>query len=295
MAENSKIEWTSHTFNPWIGCAKVSQGCARCYAEAQMDKWLHRAQWGPNGTRTKTSASYWANLEKWDKKLNGSNRRERVFIASLADVFEKYDDSDIAHWRFDLWDIIEELQNLDILLLTKRPENILDCTPYTWHNQAVTDKTSHWARGPIVAQWPKHVWTGTSIENNVVAQERLGHLARVPGKHFLSLEPLLGPIDLGRPDGIDWIIVGGESGPNARPLEIEWIEDILRQCREADIPAFVKQLGGHWAKSAGAKHSKGGDPGEWPPALRVRMFPGEKWMSSGQRMASRVINDCFRG
>ncbi len=131
MAENSKIEWTDHTFNPWIGCTKISEGCANCYAEAQMDKWLHKAEWGPGGTRVKTVDSNWANLTRWDKRLNGANKRERVFIASLADVFEKYDNSDIANWRFDLWNIVEKLQNLDILLLTKRPENTLDCTPYT--------------------------------------------------------------------------------------------------------------------------------------------------------------------
>jgi protein gp37 len=242
-----------------------------------MDKWLNKAKWGPDGTRIKTVDSNWKKLERWDKRLDNTGLRERVFIASLADVFEKNDD--ISHWRFDMWDIIERLKNLDILLLTKRPENILDCTPYTWHNQAVTDQTAHWERGPIIAKWPTYVWTGTSIENQKVAKNRLSELVRVPGKHFLSLEPLLGPIDLNF-DSVDWVIIGGESGPNARPLDVHWILDILDQCRSANIPAFVKQLGRCWARRTGAKDSKGGEPGEWPPELRVRMFPGKAWSAS---------------
>ena len=278
MAENSKIEWTDHTFNPWIGCTKVSAGCANCYAEAQMDKWLRKARWGLNGTRIKTVASNWAKLTRWDKRLNGTGERQRVFIASLADIFEKNDNSEIAYWRFDLWNIAEKLQNLDLLLLTKRPENILDCTPYTWHNQAAADQTAHWDRGPIVAKWPKHIWIGTSIENQEVAQGRYRWLVHTPAAvRFLSLEPLLGPIDLGHPDGIDWVIIGGESGPNARPLDLAWVEDILEQCRAARIPAFVKQLGEHWAKRTGATDKKAGDPDEWPADLRIRMFPGEVW------------------
>lgn len=242
-----------------------------------MDKWLNKAKWGASGTRVKTVASNWAKLTKWDKKLKNTGQRQRVFVASLADVFEKYDNSDISYWRFDLWNTVEKLQNLDILLLTKRPENILDCTPYTWHNQAVTDQTSHWERGPITVQWPAHVWTGTSIENQKAADKRLPELAKVPGKHFLSLEPMLGPIDLMNLDGIDWVIIGGESGPNARPLNLEWVFDIILQCKWANIPAFTKQLGAHWAKRAGAIHSKGGDPDEWPGSLGIRMFPGDVW------------------
>jgi protein gp37 len=292
MTENSKIEWTDHTFNPWIGCTKISAGCANCYAEALMDKRFNRVQWGDNGMREKTSEANWKTLQKWDRKLNGTGRRERVFIASLADVFEKHD-SGIAHWRFDLWSIVENLQNLEVLLLTKRPENILDCTPYTWHNQAATDQTAHWARGPIVAQWPVHVWTGVSIENQETAHVRLSELARVPGKHFLSVEPILGPIDMGDISAIDWIIIGGESGPNARPLDLEWVEDILRQCETARVAIFVKQLGSHWARSTGAAHSKGGDPGEWPAGLQVRMFPEER-RKSGQSKALKIIQETAR-
>lgn len=266
--ENSKIQWTDHTFNPWIGCTKVSAGCQNCYAEAQMDKWLQKAKWGPNGTRVKTVASNWKKVSRWDAKLNGTGRRERVFIASLADVFEKNDNSDIAYWRFDLWNLIEKLDNLDCLLLTKRPENILDCVPCIWHNQ--------WARGPIQVKWPKHIWTGASVENQAAADKRIPVLVKVPGRHFLSLEPLLSPINLDL-TGIDWVIIGGESGPNARLLDLAWIEDISRQCRAANIPAFVKQLGSAWAKETQASHSKGGDPDEWPELLRIRMFPGEAY------------------
>jgi protein gp37 len=124
-------------------------------------------------------------------------------------------------------------------------------------------------------------------------------LAKTPATvRFLSLEPLLGPITLPDPDSvinmamqegdnpiftaepidyIDWVIIGGESGPNARPMNLGWVEDILTQCLKANIPAFVKQLGAAWAGANDATHSKGGDPDEWPPFLRVRMFPGEAW------------------
>jgi protein gp37 len=126
--------------------------------------------------------------------------------------------------------------------------------------------------------WPSNVRTGVSAENQQCFDERVPILTGVPGHYFLSLEPLLGPIDLtGSLVDVDWIIIGGESGPNARPMKLDWVQDILAQCRAANIPAFVKQLGSHWAKRVGATHSKGGDPDEWPPYLNVRMFPGEMW------------------
>lgn len=274
----TKIEWCDWTWNPWIGCTKVSPGCSNCYAEHLMDKRLGRVQWGDQGTRSRTSDAYWKGPLKWNAKLEGTGRRERVFCASLADVFERTavnHDSQVADWRFDLWDLIDKSPNLDWLLLTKRPENILDVVPWSWHNQRVADQSA-WRRGSIKAKWPTNVWTGASIENQKVV-ERLPELCKVPGRHFLSIEPLLGPINLGDLQGIDWVIIGGESGPNVRPMKLAWVEDILAQCRAANIPMFLKQLGTSWAKANDAAHSKGGEPDEWPAHLRVRMMPGEVW------------------
>lgn len=120
--ENTKIEWADHTFNPWIGCTKVSDGCKHCYAEHLMDTRLGRVKWGPQGIRQRTSAAYWRYPLKWNKRLEGTGRRERVFCASLADVFE--DRPELEEWRQDLYHLISETPNLDWLLLTKRPENV---------------------------------------------------------------------------------------------------------------------------------------------------------------------------
>lgn len=154
-------------------------------------------------------------------------------------------------------------------LLTKRPERM-------------SEVVSDWLRMNGKGQLPTNVWVGTSAEDQKYCNERSIWLARTLGQvHFLSLEPLLGPIDLMQSrdfDMVDWIIIGGESGPAARPLELQWIEDILKQCKAANIPAFVKQLGSHWAKCSGANDRKGGDPNEWPSSLgRVRMFPEDTW------------------
>jgi protein gp37 len=122
MGENSKIEWTDHTFNPWIGCTKVSDGCKHCYAEALMDKRYGRVKWGPQGTRQRTSADNWRKPLQWNKQAVKEDKHYRVFCSSLADVFE--DNPQLTEWRADLFNLIAETPNLDWLLLTKRPENI---------------------------------------------------------------------------------------------------------------------------------------------------------------------------
>src|ERR1700747_3757056 len=141
MAENSEISWTDSTFNPWIGCQKVSAGCDRCYAETLMDARYHRVQWGPHGQRVRTSAANWKLPLRWAKKarealedfdigmLTMRPSRPRVFCASLADVF---DNQAPEGARADLWGLIEDTPELDWLLLTKRPENILEMIPPKW-------------------------------------------------------------------------------------------------------------------------------------------------------------------
>lgn len=258
MVENSKIEWTDHTFNPWTGCQKVSPGCDNCYAES----WAKRSglvKWGPGETRRRTSAAYWQQPLKWNRNAKRDGVRRKVFCASLADVFDNEAD---PVWRAELWRLIALTPDLDWLLLTKRPQNIAKMLPLMPH------EVSAWGDG-----WP-NVWLGTTAENQEEANRRIPHLLAVPAvKRFLSCEPLLGPVDLissdlpggyneilplgskwmdrlgiGEGEGqcIDWVICGGESGPRARPMYINWARALRDQCQHAGVPFFFKQWG-EWA------------------------------------------------
>jgi protein gp37 len=233
--KNSSIEWTHHTFNPWIGCAKVSPGCANCYAETLMHKRLGRVQWGVNGTRVRTSDAYWRQPFKWNREAMDAGVRQRVFCASLADVFE--DRPELRPWRTHLFAMIQHTPHLDWLLLTKRPENVIEMV--VWD-----------APG---CKLPENVWIGSSVENQEQADKRIPELLRVPARvRFLSMEPLLGPVDFqhvvtpASPDalrGVAWVIVGGESGRNARPMHPDWARSIRDQCQAAGVPFFFKQWG----------------------------------------------------
>ena len=232
MAKNSTIEWTDNTFNPWIGCSKVSEGCENCYAEAG-DNFRHWTPmgWGPGKPRHRTSAENWKEPLKWNRVAAAAGIRTRVFCASLADVFDQEVD---PSWRADLWDLIRQCPNLDWQILTKRPEFIASCLP------------SKWGTG-----WP-NVWLGTSVENQRWTDIRIPHLISVPAVvHFLSVEPLLDWITFKSLDDIEWVIVGGESGPGARPMSPPWVSAIQSQCQTANVPFFFKQWGGVNKKAAG--------------------------------------------
>ena len=281
--ENSKIEWCDHTFNPWQGCIKVSPGCENCYALTLSNRW-GKDIWGPGPKRERTSFSYWQKPFTWNKKAEKEGVRYRVFCASMADVFE--DNPQVQEWRSDLWDLIELTPNLDWLLLTKRPENI----------KKFTKRWDTWE------QLPANIWLGTSVEDQKRADERIPELLKIPATiHFLSVEPLLVPDDLhwcdwcgrfGNHDceggydwaetieqdqvGIDWVIVGGESGPNARPFDLDWADSVVAQCQASGVSVFVKQLGSNpRMDNVGypTKDTKGGDMNEWPKRLQVREFP----------------------
>lgn len=239
MAEHSSIEWTADsdgrpgaTFNPWLGCAKLSPACANCYAETWAKRTGHAALW--DGERRRTSEAYWRQPLKWNHKAAAEGRRIKVFCASLADVF---DNQVPGAWRCDLWDLIYYTPHLDWLLLTKRPQNIAKMLPLKAHG-ALAD----WGDG-----WP-NVWLGTTGEDRDRYRQRWPHLADIPARvRFLSYEPALGSMgDLhlrcaGSPD---WVIVGGESGPNARPMHPQWARDVRDQCVAAGVPYFFKQWGG---------------------------------------------------
>jgi len=301
--ENSKIQWCDHTFNPWMGCTRVSDGCKHCYAETMMDHRYGKVKWGPQGKRIRTAQAYWKQPLKWNEgvwvecdtcglrqELDEHGQcpkcqrpmvatmrrvRARVFCASLADVFELKEDQkeEMDQWRSDLFGLIEITPNLDWLLLTKRPENVRRMVPWN-------------------SSYPDNVWIGTSVEDQDAVNKRIPQLLKIPAKvRFVSCEPLLGPVALdgglnfdrktypcdyeirwghgggvegwntltgefryyresdGEPselwldDTIDWVICGGESGPDARPMNPDWARSLLKQCREADVPFFFKQWG----------------------------------------------------
>lgn len=291
MAENSSIEWCDHTFNPWIGCSKVSAGCTHCYAETLMDTRMGKAKWGPRGTRVRTSEAYWKQPLRWNKKALKEGRRYRVFCASLADVFE--DRPELAPWRNELFALIDATPHLDWLLLTKRPENIVRM----WAGKQPNAEQLAWAeqndQAVMITDMKRdNVWLGTSVEDQAAADERIPHLlaaAHLCRYTFLSCEPLLGPVDLGdhicqdggcgcssceerytdhsSSDFIHWVIAGGESGPKARPMYLSWARSLREQCKEAGVPFFFKQWGCHLPAGQTATQS-----GLWNPSCGSTLF-----------------------
>lgn len=263
MAENTKIEWAHHTFNPWMGCQKVSPACDHCYAEVNTAVRALGVQWGPGAERRRTSAANWHQPLKWNLQAARLGIRYRVFCASLADVF---DNAVPDQWRTDLFELIRITPNLDWLLLTKRPQNIV--------------RMVH-ASGAIAGNGarflPDNVWLGTTAEDQDRADQNIPVLLRTRSELgarvlFVSMEPLLGPVDLRylqpgdppteinalagthgvlRPHGgecsrVDWIIVGGESGHQARPMHPDWVRSLRDQCLAARVPFMFKQWG-NWA------------------------------------------------
>lgn len=268
MGEVTKIAWTGTvspdgtlvkgaTFNPVWGCTKVSPGCKFCYAEA-LDLRFHAEDrhWGPNAPRKEFGDGHWNEPLQWNRKAQASGIRRKVFSGSMCDIFE---DEFPEKTRERLFDTIARTPWLDWLLLTKRPANIAGMLPPTWGDG--------WA----------NVWLGASAEDQEWLDRRLASLVAVPARiHFLSAEPLLGPVTLPTNSGLDWVIIGGESGEHARPFHLEWAESLVRQCSEAGIPAFVKQMGAapfYQGDPVSYLHKKGEDPSEWPEHLRVQTWP----------------------
>lgn len=256
MGEHTGIHWTHHTFNPWIGCMKVSPGCANCYAETLATNRMGLDVWGPAATthRKMMSENYWKEPLKWNRKAEAEGVRRRVFCASMADVFE--DHPDLNEPRARLWNLIEATPALDWLLLTKRPQNIELMLPDNWWP---------WSG-------PENIWLGTSIESQDY-EFRAQCLRRInTAVHFLSIEPLLGPINLRwelASEDIEWVIVGGESGPGCRPMNLDWARKIRDDCREYGVPLFFKQVGG-------TRKIDGVAGGELLDGERIQMFPGEE-------------------
>lgn len=267
MADRTKIEWADATFNPWIGCTKVSPACDHCYASVSTPARALGVAWGPGQPRRRTSAANWKLPMRWEREhvafYAGHGHCRRVFCASLADVF---DNEVPASWRADLFDLIRATPHLDWLLLTKRIGNAM----------AMIDEAGGWSgggaagvRGPL-----PNVWLGATVANQTEADRDIPKLLRTPAKvRFLSIEPILGPINfrwtpyahqasgesyrayLERRGAvneyealrqIDWVIAGGESGPHARPAHPDWYRGLRDQCAAADVPFLFKQWG-EWA------------------------------------------------
>ncbi|MGB3898148.1 MAG: phage Gp37/Gp68 family protein [Mesorhizobium sp.] len=253
MGEITAISWCDHTFNPWIGCTKVSPACDGCYAEALMDKRYGRVEWGApgrgNGTRVRTSAGNWRQPIRWNKKAEKAGTRPFVFCSSLADVF---DNQVPTAWRTDLFELIRTTPRLVWLLLTKRPQNIVR------QYGAAFDMS-----------WPRNAAIGTTVEDQERADKNIPALLEAkaelnPAFAFLSCEPLLGPIDLMtiqrpsplgsmsalpcEPSGVyvDWVITGGETdqgGHKARPTHPDWYRSLRDQCAAAGVAYHHKQNG----------------------------------------------------
>lgn len=280
MAENSSIGWTDHTFNPWFGCMRVSPGCFNCYAESLMDHRMHKVKWGPQGTRVKTSAAYWQRPLKWNGHAfaecevcgwRGNDfeqalcpgclhltidvwkrARQRVFCASLADVFELK--PELETWRTELLELIVATPNLDWLILTKRPENILSGVPLLWHGG-----------------FPPNIWIGVSIETQREANLRIPILQKIPARvRFLSCEPLLDYIDLSmaiKPDEFAWDEVNANFDDDDEPEE--FVEECEAECDWVNYGSDLVYNPEHreWVErrraNAGFKTLKHGDAIHW--------------------------------
>jgi len=311
MGENSSIAWTHHTFNPWRGCTKVSDGCKFCYAEQTAERYKKPdvlGTWGPRGVRAIAVDSYWRQPFVWDRKASPM-APARVFCASLADWLEGPDTMpDDQHRkvviaRGRLLETIWATGNLHWLLLTKRPEGWCERMHEIvaqYHGPTAVDRVGMPLRVPpgdqIASRWidgmsQPRIWAGTTIENNA-ARDRIEHLLKIPaGVHFLSVEPMLERVDL-RPylgrrgearrrlagevrTNIDWVICGGESGHH-REFHMEWARDLRDQCLEAGVPFFFKQTGDKPMEN-GVKltiRGKGEKFEDGVPAdLQIRQFP----------------------
>jgi protein gp37 len=225
MGKETGISWTDHTFNPWWGCTKVSEGCDNCYAET-FDKRVGGAHWGKGMPRRTFADKHWSEPLKWNRDAEKAGKREMVFCASMADVM---DDEAPEGERERLWNLIDMTPNLIWQLLTKRPQRYLRYLPKEF----------------------KHcnAWLGTTCENQENFEIRANHLIDASVDKgtpaWISYEPALGPLTLStRPNwDLDWIIFGGESGNGRRGCQREWAESLLTECQERGTKFFVKQMG----------------------------------------------------
>jgi protein gp37 len=266
VGKNSAIAWTNHTFNGWIGCCAVSPACAHCYA-ARDPKWLlppFGVEWKPGGHRHLTAESTWKQPLLWDREAAKAGGRAKVFVQDLGDLFE--DRRELDQPRARLWELIAGTPNLDWQLLTKRPKNIAGMVPPSW-----------------IEAWPPNAWLGVTVENQTFAEKRIPLLLEIPAvTRFLSVEPMLGPIDLTTwLDRIHWVIVGGEScGRGEKPTDVrafdpDWARAVRDQCVGAGVAFFLKQWGDNVPPACSSSTIQVlGKPAEIP------VLDGKQWTES---------------
>lgn len=319
----TKIEWTERTWNPIRGCSRVSAGCQNCYAERMAARFSDEGM-PYEGLAKRNPARWTGDVRLVEEHLEDPlkwRKPRRVFVNSMSDLFhERLPMNDIVR----VFKVMSEAPRHTFQVLTKRPGRMWDFMMIMSRFNEVCERPEEW---PL-----KNVWLGVSVEDQKTADERIPLLLNTPAAvRFISAEPLLGPLDLGAvrvgcgwraiycgcsPNSgcghstLDWVITGGESGPGARPCQLDWLRNVVTDCREAGVPCFVKQLGGkfavnyydhdyreeyeaqgfdwpepmEWETRHGQppvgsrvriqlKDRKGGDPSEWPEDLRVRQFP----------------------
>ena len=257
MGKLSAISWTDHTFSPWWGCAKIDPGCKHCYADTFADR-VGQHVWGETAPRRFFGDKHWAELVAWANAARKAGVRRKVFIASMADVFELHADpetralQDAARAR--LFALIDSgvLDSLELQLLTKRPENVAGMVPASW----------------MVHGFPRNVWLGASVCDNAGRDARLPHLAElrhVVARVWVSYEPALEAVDFSTaladwgpgaladavfnggerrvtvPRLLDWIVVGAESGAKRRPFDVAWAQATADACAAAGVACWVKQ------------------------------------------------------
>lgn len=292
------IEWTDATWNPVTGCTKVSPGCKHCYAEGVAERFWAK-QYPPNADGSpRRFTDIRCHPERLEQPLRWRKPR-MVFVNSMSDLFHEDVPDDFI---YEVWRVMAACPQHTFQVLTKRPERMREVVAAFYDrivDAFVAGVSSTLSLPPL-----PNVWLGVSVEDQRRADERIPILLDTTAAvRFVSCEPLLGPVDLASPalrrrplaggmhgwsrglhnPGIDWIIVGGESGPGARPMDLAWARSLVEQARAAGVPVFVKQLGARPCESDGRKlhpiaptglrDRKGGDTDEWPPDLRVREWP----------------------
>lgn len=242
MADETGISWTDHTFNPWWGCTAIAPGCDNCYAAA-LDKRTGGDHWNPHVKPRRTAPANWRKVLKWNEQAEIENRRHRVFCGSMMD----WCDNNSPHGALgDLWALIRSTPMLDWQLLTKRSALIKNCLPDDWRDGY------------------ENVWLGVTCENNGIGKRRVCDLSLIPAKvRFVSAEPLLEEVN-GLPlEKIDWLIIGGESGPNCRPMEKLWVEKLITDADRHDVSVWFKQWGGN-CRDKGGCLLNGIELKQWP-------------------------------
>lgn len=296
MSATTKIQWTDRTWNPVRGCSLVSAGCANCYAMKQAHRFSGMGRPYENLTEIGPKGPRWnGNIMLVPEELKAPLTWKtpcRVFVNSMSDLFHE----DVPDSFID--QVMRAMANTKrhtYQVLTKRPARMMAYLSGWWKRCYQSFETGE----SIPVDPCPHIWFGVSVENQETADERIPLLLQTPAaKRFISAEPLLGPVDLTmglepfhahdpmlhrNPSPIDWVIVGGESGPGARPCDLAWIRSVKDQCKAADVRCFIKQLGSNIApvciengsvkERLFLKDRKGGDIDEFPEDLKVREFP----------------------